>query len=79
MIIVVYDLRAQNLSFVAPIPEQTGTTIYCISLKCQEVHIKSWQNEVSTSTGSVGWFCWVNCSGMGATNLNSKGPINFRS
>ena len=24
--ILVYDLRTQNLSFVAPIPEQTGTT-----------------------------------------------------
>ena len=23
---LVYDLRTQNLSFVAPIPEQTGTT-----------------------------------------------------
>ena len=23
---IVYDLRTQNLSFVAPIPEQTGTT-----------------------------------------------------
>ncbi len=62
---IVYDLRTQNLNFVAPITEQTGTTT---------VHFPE------VSAGQEAYIVVViSCSGMGATNLNSKGPANFRS
>ncbi len=58
---IVYDLRTQNLNFVAPIPEQIETT----AMHFPELSLK----------GIVVVF---NCSGMGATNLNSWGPTNLR-
>ena len=66
VLFIVYDLRAQNLRFVAPIPEQIGTpTMHFLEL----------------SGGQLGK-CMVVvavCSGMGATNCISRAPTDFRS
>ncbi len=59
-----YGLRTQNLNIVAPISEQIGTS----SMHFCEVWGGISQCIVKISI----------CSGMGATNLNSKGPTNLR-
>ncbi len=57
---IVYDLRTQNLSFVAPIPEQTGTT----TMHFPEVSANFSRNprpsipftDAKSSVG-YGWYC----------------------
>ncbi len=51
---IVYDLRTQNLNFVATIPEQIGTTImHFPNIKWQETYISGGFVVV------VLWWCWV--------------------
>ncbi len=68
-ILLVYDLGTQNLSFVAPttmhFPEVSGDIYYTVI----------WPSGGLTEMHCGGF----SCPGMGATNLNSKGPTHFRS
>ncbi len=61
----VYDLRTKNLNFIAPIPEQDGTTTIHFSEVSDFI--------VGPSTDPCG-----TPSGMGETNMNFKGPTDFR-
>ncbi len=65
LLLLVHDIRVQNIEFVAPMPEHIGTTTIHFPER-QEAQVKIWQGN------ALWWFFIVLVfNGMGATNLIS--------